>query len=76
MGLWLYAGRAGLRTPAGNPAVRQRFVYVLVVHILASLAALITTAIAPRLTMNVYPGVLVLGTVITRRGIRSVVRPT
>jgi uncharacterized membrane protein len=76
MALWLYAGRAGVRTPAGHPAVRQRFVLVLVVHIIASLAALITIAIAPRLTMNVYPGMLVLGTVITRRGTRSGVRPT
>jgi uncharacterized membrane protein len=66
MAVWLYAGRAGVLRPARDPASRRRFFLVLVVHIMASLTALITIAIAPRLTMNVYAGMLVLGTVVPR----------
>jgi hypothetical protein len=38
---------------------------------MASAAALITIAIEPSLTMNIYVAVLMLGTVITRRAARS-----
>jgi uncharacterized membrane protein len=71
MAFWLYARRSGALRPTRNPASRRRFILILVAHIMASAAALITIAIEPSLTMNIYVAVLMLGTVITRRAARS-----
>jgi uncharacterized membrane protein len=71
MAFWLYARRAGALKPARDPALRRRFMLILVTHITASSAALVTTAIEPGITMNVYVFVLALGAAMTRRATRS-----
>jgi TMEM175 potassium channel family protein len=71
MAFWLYAGRSGALKPPRDPASRRRFVLILVTHITASAAALVTTAIQPAVTMNVYVVVLGLGAALTRRATRS-----
>jgi TMEM175 potassium channel family protein len=71
MAFWLYARRSGALKPARDPAARRRFVLILVAHIMASGAALITIAIQPSLTMNIYVAVLMVGNVVTQRATRS-----
>jgi uncharacterized membrane protein len=71
MALWLYARRANLLMPVGDPVARLRFVLILVTHMTASSAALITIAVNPGLTMNVYAAMLMVGMVLMRRGTRS-----
>jgi uncharacterized membrane protein len=68
---WFYAGRSGMLRPTRDHAARRRFTFILMAHVMASVAALVTVAVESSQAMNVYATVLVLGNVVIRRATRS-----